>query len=43
MDKEIFLKDDLNSFINSNIKSDITNEKEIIIHDAISIFKYIYN
>lgn len=43
MDKEIFLKDDLNSFINSNIKFDITNEKEIIIHDAISIFKYIYN
>ena len=43
MDKEIYLKDDLNSFINSNIKFGTTNEKEIIIHDAILIFKYLYN
>ena len=43
MEKEIYLKDDLNSFINSNIKFGTTNEKEIIIHDAISIFKYLYN
>tara|TARA_Y100000588_G_scaffold94824_1_gene102815 strand:- start:598 stop:1245 length:648 start_codon:yes stop_codon:yes gene_type:complete len=43
MDEQIYLKDDLNSFVNSNINFDITNEKEIIIHDAISIFKYLYN